>query len=97
MAAEQYAAAAKSHQSCPTLWDSIDGSPPSSPVPGIPQARTLEYSINPCNTCILKMAKTVNFMLFVFYHNLNFLKKFKKREILPFATNINEPGGPFAK
>ena len=31
------AAAAKSLQSCPTLWDSIDGSPPGSPVPGIPQ------------------------------------------------------------
>ena len=37
------AAAAKSHQSCPTLWDPIDGSPPDSPVPGILQARTLEW------------------------------------------------------
>ena len=37
------AAAAKSLQSCPTLWDSIDGSPPGSPVPGILQARTLEW------------------------------------------------------
>ena len=37
------AAAAKSLQSCPTLWDPIDGSPPSSPVPGILQARTLEW------------------------------------------------------
>ena len=36
------AAAAKSPQSCPTLCDPIDGSPPGSPVPGIPQARTLE-------------------------------------------------------
>ena len=36
------AAAAKSLQSCPTLCDSIDGSPPSSPVPGILQAKTLE-------------------------------------------------------
>ena len=36
-------AAAKSLQSCPTLWDPIDGSPPSSPVPGILQARTLEW------------------------------------------------------
>ena len=32
------AAAAKSLQSCPTLWDPIDGSPPGSPVPGILQA-----------------------------------------------------------
>ena len=37
------AAAAKSLQSCPTLWDPIDGSPPGSPVPGILQARTLEW------------------------------------------------------
>ena len=36
------AAAAKSPQSCPTLCDPIDGSPPGSPVPGILQARTLE-------------------------------------------------------
>ena len=37
------AAAAKSLQSCPTLWDPIDGSPPGSPIPGILQARTLEW------------------------------------------------------
>ena len=37
------AAAAKSHQSCPTLCDPIDGSPPGSPVPGILQARILEW------------------------------------------------------
>ena len=37
------AAAAKSLQSCPTLCDPIDGSPPVSPVPGILQAKTLEW------------------------------------------------------
>ena len=37
------AAAAKSLQSCLTLCDPIDGSPPGSPVPGIPQARILEW------------------------------------------------------
>ena len=37
------AAAAKSLQSCPTLCDPIDGSPPGSPVPGILQSRTLEW------------------------------------------------------
>ena len=37
------AAAAKSLQSCLTLCDPIDGSPPDSPVPGILQARTLEW------------------------------------------------------
>ena len=37
------AAAAKSLQSCPTLCNPIDGSPPGSPVPGIFQARVLEW------------------------------------------------------
>ena len=37
------AAAAKSLHSCPTLCDPIDGSPTGSPVPGILQARTLEW------------------------------------------------------
>ena len=34
---------AKSLQSCPTLCDHIDGSPPGSPIPGILQARALEW------------------------------------------------------
>jgi len=38
-----HAAAAKSRQSCPTLCDPIDDSPPGSPAPGILQARTLEW------------------------------------------------------
>ena len=38
-----YAAAAKSLQSCPTLCDPWDGSPPGSPLPGILQARALEW------------------------------------------------------
>ena len=42
-AAAAAAAAAKSLQSCPTLCDPIDGSPPGSPVPGILQGRTLEW------------------------------------------------------
>ena len=37
------AAAAKRLQPCPTLCDPIDGSPPDSPVPGVLQARTLEW------------------------------------------------------
>ena len=43
--ARQYtaAAAAKWLQLCPTLWEPIDSSPPGSPVPGILQARTLEW------------------------------------------------------
>ena len=35
--------AAKSHQSCPTLCNPMDSSPPGSPIPGILQARTLEW------------------------------------------------------
>ena len=38
------AAAAKSLQSCPTLQDPIDGSPPGSPFPGILQVRVLEWA-----------------------------------------------------
>ena len=38
------AAAAKSLRSCPTLCDPLDGSPPGSPVPGIFQARVLEWA-----------------------------------------------------
>ena len=41
--AKTAAAAAKSLQSCPTLCDPTDGSPPGSAIPGILQARTLEW------------------------------------------------------
>ena len=44
-AAAAAAAAAKSLQSCPTLCDPIDGSPPGSSVPRILQARTLEWVV----------------------------------------------------
>ena len=43
------AATAKSLQSCPTLCDPIDGSPPGSPIPGILQARTLEWVAISCS------------------------------------------------
>ena len=39
----EYSTLTKSLQSCPTLCNPIDGSPPGSPVPGILQARTLEW------------------------------------------------------
>ena len=46
------AAAAKSLQSCPTLCDPIEGSPPGSPGPGILQARALEWvAISFSNAC----------------------------------------------
>ena len=48
-----WAAAAKSLQSCPTLCDPIDGSPPGSSIPGILQARTLEWvAISFSNACM---------------------------------------------
>ena len=51
-----HAAAAKSLQSCLTLCDPIDGSPPGSAVPGILQARTLEWlAISFSNACKWKM------------------------------------------
>ena len=50
------AATAKSLQSCPTLCDPIDSSPPGSPVPGILQARTLEWVAISCFlVCVIKI------------------------------------------
>ena len=46
------AAAAKSLQSCPTLCDPIDSSPPGSAVPGILQARTLEWVLSDYSTSL---------------------------------------------
>ena len=55
-AAAAAAAAAKLLQSCPTLCDPIDGSPPGSPILGIPQARTLEWvAISFSNACKWKV------------------------------------------
>ena len=46
------AAAAKPLQSCPTLCNATDGSPPGSPIPGILQARTLEWgAVSFSNAC----------------------------------------------
>ena len=48
-----HAVAAKSRQSCPTLCDPIDGSPPGSPIPGILQAKILEWvAIYFSNACM---------------------------------------------
>ena len=46
------AAAAKSLQSCPTLCNPIDGSPPGSPIPGILKARTIEWIAISFSDCI---------------------------------------------
>ena len=49
------AAAVKSLQSCPTLCDPIDGSPPGFPVPGILQARTLEWVAIPLSYALYSL------------------------------------------
>ena len=57
-------AAAKSLQSCPTLCDPIDGSPPGSPVPGILQSRTLEWvAISFSNFTSSKSTDTVSLLI----------------------------------
>ena len=56
------AAAAKSLQLCPTLYDPIDGSPPGTSVPGILQAKILEWvAISFSNACM--HAKSLQFCL----------------------------------
>ena len=59
------AAAAKSLQSCPTLCDTIDSSPPGSPIPGILQARSLLWvaiSFSNARKCCVRMGQTSRHM-----------------------------------
>ena len=57
------AAVAKSLQSCPTLCDPLDGSPPGLHVPGILQARTLEWVAISCSTLTMNsFQKTKQFI-----------------------------------
>ena len=53
------AAAAKSLQSCPTLGDPLDCSPPGSPVPGVLQARTLEWGAIAFSVLVCEMSAIV--------------------------------------
>ena len=57
------AVAAKSLQSCPTLCDPIDGSPPGSSVPGILQARTLEWVAISFSNCFHNTSQFLFFFL----------------------------------
>ena len=67
------AAAAKSLQSCPTLCDPMDGSPPGSPVPGILQARTLEWvAISFSNVTILYIYK-YNHIIHMYSYNVSYI------------------------
>ena len=72
LASTAAAAAAKSLQSCPTLCDPIDGSPPGSPVPGILQARTLEwvaiaFSLGTYISIQIKLAQQPTGLFFLFF------------------------------
>ena len=60
---EAVAAAAKSLQSCPTLCDPRDGSPPGCPIPGVLQARTLEWVKGKSLSCVQLKLEIVNFSL----------------------------------
>ena len=60
------AAAAKSLQSCPTLCDPIDGSPPGSPVPGILRARILEWVAISFSIWILPNSFSIIYLLILF-------------------------------
>ena len=90
-------AAAKSLQSCPTLCDPIDGSPPGSPVPGILQARTLEWVLVTLavTICILDLASLVAQMI----ENLDLLLSSKNYQGFPdgsvvknLPTNVGNMG-----
>ena len=62
-AAAAAAAAAKSLQSCPTLCDPIDGSPPGSPIYGIFQARVLEWGAIASDPQMMSSWSPVSFFL----------------------------------
>ena len=65
---ELHAAAAKSLQLCPTLCDPIDGSPPGSAIPGILQARTLEWVAISLYILVINSLSVVSFAI-IFSHS----------------------------
>ena len=72
------AAAAKSLQSCLTLCDPIDGSPPGSPVPGILQARTLEWVQDWKRSVFIPIPKKGNAKEFSNYHTITLISHASK-------------------
>ena len=80
------AAAAKSLQSCPTLCDPIDGNPPDSPVPGILQARTLEWvAISFSNAWKWKVKVKSLSRIQLLYIKSNQKRKYRKRDQLKWS------------
>ena len=73
------AAATKSLQSCPTLCNPIDGSPPGSPVPGILQARTVEWvAISFSNEWTVKILEKSAGEFFHYFINGNLIQVWNK-------------------
>ena len=104
------AAAAKLLQSCPTLWDPIDGSPLGSPVPGILQARTLEWvAISFSNAWkwevkVKSTSTTVNFMNSQYSPNISgetlsssLRWAVKVKDLLDFQDSVGEQEGENAE
>ena len=100
------AAAAKSLQSCPTLCDPIDGSPPGSPIPGILQARTLEWvAISFCIVYIIfffhPLVQCVVRKLSLYFVQYSYLsRKLTEKAMAPHSSTLawkipwtEEPGG----
>ena len=67
MKGDPYTKFAKLLQSCPTLCDPIDGSPPGSPVPGILQARILEWVAMPSSRGSFFQGPWVSFIAGIFF------------------------------
>jgi len=86
------AAAAKSLQSCPTLCDPIDGSPPGSATPGILQARTLEWVAISFSKVYLQLFHLIFKILLLVIIIIPLLQmknlRFKNIEKLPSVTNL---------
>ena len=66
-------AAAKLLQSCPTLCNPIDSSPPGSPVPGILQARTLEWGAIAFSDCLCRAQEILVYQTFAFHLHVSYL------------------------
>ena len=79
---------AKSLQSCPTLCDPIDGSPPGSPVPGILQARTKDMNI--LKSASLKETKLQTLQKHLLKNFMNLLQKKPLFFLMVFCTSNKE-------
>ena len=82
------AAAAKSLQSCLTLCDTIDGSPPGSPAPGILQARVLEWGAIAFSKELLTNPKNIPWVSMVLKNNSEIPARFNSNFYQTFTEDI---------